>query len=95
MNIEIVVPSHHMGSITGDLNSRRGRIQGMDAQGNLQVIRAQIPMKEVVTYSTDLHSATGGEGSYSIEFSHYDPMPAHLAEKVIAAAAHVAEEKED
>ncbi|HZL70959.1 MAG TPA: elongation factor G, partial [Planctomycetota bacterium] len=94
VNIEIVVPAQHMGHLTGDLNSRRGRIQGMDAQGNLQVIRAQIPMKEIMTYSTDLHSATGGEGSYSIEFSHYDPMPQRLAEEVIAKAAVHKEEEE-
>jgi len=95
VNIEIVVPAQHMGHLTGDLNSRRGRIQGMDAQGNLQVIRAQIPMKEIMTYSTDLHSATGGEGSYSIEFSHYDPMPQRLAEEVIAkSTVHHKEEEE-
>jgi elongation factor G len=94
VNIEIVVPAQHMGHLTGDLNSRRGRIQGMDAQGNLQVIKAQIPMKEIMTYSTDLHSATGGEGSYSIEFSHYDPMPQRLAEEVIARAT-VHKDEED
>ena len=95
VNIEIIVPAQHMGHLTGDLNSRRGRIQGMDAQGNLQVIRAQIPMKEIMSYSTDLHSATGGEGSYSIEFSHYDPMPQRLAEEVIAkSAVHHKEEEE-
>ena len=95
VNIEIVVPAQFMGHLTGDLNSRRGRIQGMDAQGNLQVIRAQIPMKEIMTYSTDLHSATGGEGSYSIEFSHYDPMPQRLVDEVIArAAVHHKEEEE-
>ncbi|HKS16533.1 MAG TPA: elongation factor G [Planctomycetota bacterium] len=94
VNIEIVVPAQHMGHLTGDLNSRRGRIQGMDAQGNLQVIRAQIPMKEIMTYSTDLHSATGGEGSYSIEFSHYDPMPQRLADEVVARATVHKEEEE-
>jgi elongation factor G len=86
VNIEIVVPAQYMGNITGDLNSRRGRIHGMDAQGNLQVIRAQIPMKEIMSYSTDLHSVTGGEGSYSIEFSHYDPMPQRLADEIVAKA---------
>lgn len=94
VNIEIVVPAQYMGNITGDLNSRRGRIQGMDSQGNLQVIRAQIPMKEVMTYSTDLHSVTGGEGSYSLEFSHYDPMPQRLADEVIARAQVAKDEEE-
>jgi elongation factor G len=94
VTIEIVIPAQHMGHITGDLNARRGRIQGMDAQGNLQVIRAQIPMKEIMSYSTDLHSVTGGEGSYSIEFSHYDPMPQRLTDEVIARAAVHKEEEE-
>ncbi|HTF56828.1 MAG TPA: EF-Tu/IF-2/RF-3 family GTPase, partial [Planctomycetota bacterium] len=94
VHIEIVVPAQYMGHITGDLNSRRGRIQGMDAQGNLQVIRAQIPMKEIMSYSTDLHSATGGEGSYSVEFSHYDPMPQRLTDEVIARATVHKEEEE-
>ena len=93
VNIEITVPATHMGTITGDLNSRRGRIQGMDSQGSLQVIKAEIPLKEIITYSTDLHSATGGEGSYTFEFARYDPMPPNLAQKVIEAAKmHEAEE---
>ncbi len=95
VHIEIAVPAKYMGDITGDLNSRRGRIQGMDAQGDLQVIKALIPLKEVMTYSTDLHSVTGGEGSYSIEFSHYDPMPQRLADEVVARAkVHQKEEEE-
>jgi elongation factor G len=93
VNIEITVPAAHMGTITGDLNSRRGRIQGMDSQGSLQVIKAEIPLKEIITYSTDLHSATGGEGSYTFEFARYDPMPPNLAQRVIEAAK-VHEEEE-
>lgn len=94
VNIEIVVPSRFMGDITGDLNSRRGRIQGMDSQGDLQIVRAQIPMMEITDYETQLRSATGGEGSYSIEFSHYDPMPARTAEAIIAKAKRPEEEEE-
>ncbi|MBI4566697.1 MAG: elongation factor G [Planctomycetes bacterium] len=94
VNIEVAVPTPYMGNITGDLNARRGRIQGMDSQGTLQIIRATIPLKEIMTYSTDLHSVTGGEGSYSIEFSHYEPMPQRLAEEVIARAQVAKEEEE-
>ncbi len=84
VNIEITVPSKFMGDITGDLNSRRGRIQGMDSQGNMQVVRASIPMMEIMDYETQLRSVTGGEGSYAIEPSHYDVLPHKLAEAVIA-----------
>jgi len=94
VHIEITVPSKFMGDITGDLNSRRGRIQGMDSQGNLQVVRAQIPMMEIMDYETQLRSVTGGEGSYTIEPSHYDVMPHKLAEGIIAKAKKVEEEEE-
>jgi len=94
VNIEITVPSRFMGDITGDLNSRRGRIQGMDSQGNLQVVRAQIPMMEIMDYETQLRSVTGGEGSYSIDPSHYDVLPHKIAESVIAKAQKPVEEEE-
>ncbi|HXX94431.1 MAG TPA: elongation factor G, partial [Planctomycetota bacterium] len=94
VNIEITVPSRFMGDITGDLNSRRGRIQGMDSQGNLQIVRAQIPMMEIMDYETQLRSVTGGEGSYSIEPSHYDVLPHKIAEGIIAKA-HKPEEEEE
>jgi elongation factor G len=94
VNIEITVPSRFMGDITGDLNSRRGRIQGMDSQGNLQIVRAQIPMMEIMDYETQLRSVTGGEGSYSIEPSHYDVLPHKIAEGIIAKAQKDEEEEE-
>ena len=84
VDLEVEVPASAMGDITGDLNSRRGRIQGMDTVGNLQIIRAQVPLKEMLTYSTDLRSMTAGEGSYTFTFSHYDVLPAKLAEEVRA-----------
>ena len=86
VTIEITVPSKFLGDLTGDLNSRRGRIQGMDAEGDMQVITAQVPMGEVMTYATELRSMTGGSGSYTMEFSHYDIVPQHAAQQVIAAA---------
>jgi elongation factor G len=94
--IEITVPSRFMGDITGDLNGRRGRIVGMDTQGNLQIIKAQVPHSEVMNYSTELRSLTGGEGSYSLEFSHYDVVPGRIADAIIARAkAAQGEEKDD
>jgi len=94
VHIEITVPSKFMGDITGDLNSRRGRIEGMDSQGQMQVVRAHIPMMEIMDYETQLRSVTGGEGSYTIEPSHYDVMPHKLAQDVIAKAKKPVEEEE-
>jgi len=94
VHIEITVPSKYMGDITGDLNSRRGRIEGMDSQGQMQVVRAHIPMMEIMDYETQLRSVTGGEGSYATEPSHYDVMPHKLAEAVIAKAKKPVEEEE-
>ena len=84
MRLEIVVPSSHMGDITGDLNKRRGRIQGMDSRGQLQVIEALVPLGEIANYSTELRSITGGEGSYSMTHDHYDVVPHSIAEAIIA-----------
>jgi elongation factor G len=84
VNLTVVAPSRHMGDITGDLNGRRGRVVGMDSQGDMQVIKAQIPMAEVQTYPAVLRSMTAGEGSYSIEFSHYDVVPNEIADGIIA-----------
>jgi elongation factor G len=95
VTIEITVPSRFMGDITGDLNSRRGRIQGMDSSGNLQIVRAQIPMMEIMDYDTQLRSVTGGEGSYSIDPSHYDVLPQKITESVVARAQKPVEEEED
>lgn len=85
MEIEVVVPEEFMGDITGDLNSRRGRILGMEPAGpRRQRIRAHVPEAEVLRYSADLRSLTGGRGSYSLKFSHYDEVPDHVARTLIA-----------
>ena len=86
VNAEITVPAKAMGDITGDLNTRRGRIQGMDQFGDQQVIRAQVPLAEMLTYSTQLRSITGGEGAFTMEFSHYDIVPANVQQQIVAAA---------
>jgi len=93
VNIEVSIPSKFMGDITSDMNGRRGRIQGMDAIGDLQIIKAQVPLQEIQTYSTDLRSITAGEGSYIIEFSHYDQVPAKIAESIVAQ--HKAKEEKE
>jgi elongation factor G len=86
MNVEIYAPSDYAGDLMGDLNGRRGRISGMDSRGASTVIRAQVPMAEMLTYEQHLTSATGGRGAYHMEYSHYDEVPAHLQTKIIAAA---------
>ncbi len=84
MNIEVVVPEAFMGDIMGDLNSKRGRIQGMEPEGGLQKIRAQVPMAEMFKYSIDLRSMTQGRGYFAMETSHYEEVPHQVAEQVIA-----------
>ena len=84
MDIEISVPDETMGDVMGDLNSRRGRVQGMEPAGtDQQMIKAQVPLAEVLTYAPDLNSLTGGRGTYTMEFSHYDEVPTRIAQKVI------------
>jgi len=85
VDLVVEVPSASMGDITGDLNSRRGRISGMDSVGNVQIIKAQIPLREILDYSTQLRSMTAGEGSYSYSFNHYDVVPAKIAQELAAA----------
>jgi elongation factor G len=86
MNIEVTAPSDNAGDVIGDLNGRRGRIVGMEPEGEVVSVRAQAPMAEMLTYESSLRSMTGGRGGYSMEFSHYEEVPAHLAEKIVAAA---------
>jgi elongation factor G len=86
MKVEVYAPSDFAGDLMGDLNGRRGRIAGMDTRGSMTVIRAQVPMAEMLTYEQHLTSATGGRGSYHMEYSHYDEVPQHLQSKIISAA---------
>jgi elongation factor G len=85
MNVEVTAPAENAGDVIGDLNGRRGRIVGMEPDGEVVAVRAQAPMAEMLTYESTLRSMTGGRGGYSMEFSHYEELPAHLAEKVVAA----------
>ena len=86
MSVEIAVPDEYAGAVMGDLSSRRGRPQGMEPKGSLQVIKAEVPLAEMLSYDAELTSMTGGRGSYHMEMDHYDEVPGHLQEKVIAAA---------
>lgn len=82
MRMEVVVPEDHMGDIIGDVNSRRGRVLGVDTKGNYQLVKALVPMAEVLKYDPDLRSMTGGRGSFSLQFDHYEEVPAHQSEKI-------------
>ncbi len=86
VNLEVTFPVANMGDIQGDLNRRRGRVSGMDSAGNFQTLKAQVPLAEVTDYATTLDSMTGGQGTYSIEMSHYDVVPPTIQQKVCAAA---------
>ncbi len=86
MNVEISVPSESVGDIMGDVSGRRGRVQSTEGRGGAQVIKAQVPMAEMLEYASALTSLTGGKGAFHMEFSHYEEVPAHLREKIIAEA---------
>jgi elongation factor G len=86
MNAEISVPSESVGDIMGDISGRRGRVQSSEGRGSGQVIKAQVPMAEMLEYASALTSLTGGKGAFHMEFSHYEEVPAHLREKIIAEA---------
>ncbi|MEW5984443.1 MAG: elongation factor G [Acidobacteriota bacterium] len=86
MNVEVYVPSDFAGDIMGDINGRRGRVSGMDTRGHTTVVKAQVPMSEMLTYEQTLTSTTGGRGTYHMEYSHYEEVPAHLQAKIIAAS---------
>jgi elongation factor G len=83
VKLEIVVPSDYMGDVMGDINARRGKVLGMDSKGRNQVVRAEVPMSEALTYAIDLRSMTSGQGYFTQQFSHYDEVPAHIADKVV------------
>jgi elongation factor G len=98
MSVEVQAPVEFAGDLMGDMNGRRGRISGMETKGGTQIIRAQVPMSEMLNYQNDLISMTQGRASFTMEFDHYDFVPAPQQEKVIAAAkaakAGVEEEEE-
>ena len=84
MNVEVTVPEQYMGDVMGDLNSRRGKIEGMEKNTGMQIIKSKVPLANMFGYSTDLRSRTQGRGTYSMEFSYYDEVPKNIAENIIA-----------
>jgi elongation factor G len=82
--VEAVVPKANIGDVMGDLNGRRGKILTTGTEGPMAVVHALVPFAEIQSYQADLKSMTGGEGSYTIEFDHYDPVPAHLVKNIVA-----------
>ena len=93
MKVEVTAPDESLGAVIGDLNSKRGKVQGVEAQARNQKIAALVPMSEMLTYANQLHSLTSGRGLYSMEFSHYEEVPGHLAQKIIADRAAQKKEK--
>ena len=95
VKLEITVPEANVGDVYSDMSSRGGRVQGSDSSGgNLQTVRCEVPLREVTTYARTLSSMTGGQGSYTMDFSHYDVMPPNVQQDIIAKAK-VEEEEED
>jgi elongation factor G len=83
MDVEISIPEEFLGAISGDINSRRGRVMGMDVKGRSQIVKAQIPLSEMFKYANDLRSITGGRGMYIMRFSHYEEVPHKIAQPII------------
>jgi elongation factor G len=97
MKVRVVVPDTSMGDVLGDLNTRRARVQGMEQEGGKSIVTAEVPQAEMLRYATDLRSLTGGRGLYSMEYAHYDVVPSHIAQGIVAAAerAKTGEEEEE
>jgi len=83
MAVEVVTPEEYMGDVMGDLSSRRGRIEGMEARGNTQVVRAQVPLSEMFGYATDLRSRTQGRATYTMQFAHYSEVPSAISADIV------------
>ena len=86
MSVEVVAPEEYMGEVIGNLSSRRGQIQGTEARAGAQIIAAKVPLKEMFGYATDLRSATQGRATYTMQFSHYEPVPQMISEEIMAKA---------
>src|SRR5258706_14919812 len=92
VDVEVTVPDESDGAVNGELNSRRGRLHGMEPRGGMTTIKAEVPMAEILTYSQSLTSLTGGRGDYAMQFARYEEVPSHIAQKVIADTAKEKEE---
>jgi elongation factor G len=85
MNVRVLIPEANLGDVMGDLNTRRARVQGMDTERGRTTVTAQVPHAEILRYTSDLRSITGGRGLFTMEYDHHEVVPAHLAEQIIAA----------
>jgi elongation factor G len=94
MNVSVTVPEANMGDVMGDMNSRRARVQGMDSDNGRSVVNAQVPLAEMLRYTTELRSITGGRGVFTMDQSHYEQVPTHIADGIVAARAKTVEEEE-
>jgi elongation factor G len=94
MKLRVIIPDQYMGDITADLNQRRGRILGMNAEEGMQVVEATVPMAETFSYSSQLRSLTQGRGTFEMEFSNYEQVPSNVAQQIIEAAKREAEEED-
>lgn len=83
MKVEIVIPEEYLGDIMGQVTARRGRVEGMEARGNAQVVRAMVPLSEMFGYATALRSSTQGRGVFTMTFDHYEEVPKSIAEEII------------
>jgi len=95
MDVEITIPEECLGGVSGDVNSRRGRIMGMEVRGKTQIVKAQIPQADMFTYANDLRSLTGGRGSYTMRFSHYEEVPHKIASAIISRYQSTSKEEEE
>jgi elongation factor G len=95
MKVQVIVPESNMGDVLGDMNSRRARVQGMDTQKSRSTVSANVPLAEMLRYTTILRSMTGGRGYFTMEFDHYEMVPQHLAQEIVEAKKREDEEKED
>ena len=87
MKAEVAVPDNYMGDVIGDLNARRGKIMQMEPQGGIQLINVEVPLADMFGYATQLRSLSQGRGTYTMEFSHYEPVPTNIANEIIAKAS--------
>lgn len=85
MTVEVVIPEEYLGDIMGNITSRRGRVEGMEARGNAQVVHAFVPLANMFGYATDLRSSTQGRGTYTMQFDHYEETPKSISEEIIKA----------
>ena len=83
MKVEVVIPEEYMGDVMGDITSRRGRVEGMEARGNAQVVKAMVPLAEMFGYATDLRSNTQGRGIFTMSYDHYEEVPKAIADEII------------